>query len=201
MADEPLSNSGAPNPTPPGEKKETTEEKPSFKLDLYFTLQALAGVLVPLLLIFALVARPIRVDGTSMVPTLHDGDLLILRSIAYTPKQGDIVVLRKESFRSFPVVKRVIATAGQHVHIDYAAGTVSVDGVILDEPYIYEAMHDTGLPITDITVPEGSIFVMGDNRNHSDDSRNPSLGAVDTRYVIGQALFILFPFSDFGPIS
>lgn len=161
------------------------------------------NVLAPVLLLFALVGRPIRVDGSSMYPTLHDNDLIFIRSIAYTPKQGDVVVLRQTDFREFPIVKRVIATEGQSVHIDYEAGTVSVDGVVLDEPYVNqeEEMYNTGLPITDITVPDGCIFVMGDNRNHSDDSRNSTLGAVDARYVLGKATFIMLPFQDMGLVE
>jgi signal peptidase I len=139
-----------------------------------------------------------------MVPTLHEGDLLLLQSIGYTPKQGDVVVLRKSSFMSEPIVKRVIALEGQHVVVDYATGTVSVDGEVLDEPYINEVMADTMNPVMtvlDVTVPEGSIYVMGDNRNHSSDSRDQRLGTVDSRYVLGRALFVALPFQHFGAIE
>ena len=101
-----------------------------------------------------------------------------------------------------PIVKRVIAVGGQTVDIDYDAGTVAVDGQVLDEPYIHEAMLcPTYENQTHIEVPEGSIFVMGDNRNHSSDSRDVTLGTVDTRYLLGKAEFICFPFSDFGRIG
>lgn len=183
--------------------KLTKEE--SFKLDLYFWLQALVMALVSLILVFTFVGRIIGVDGQSMVPTLHHRDMLLLQSIGYTPKQGDVVVLTKEfATVDQPIVKRVIATGGQTVDIDYATGTVSVDGVVLDEPYINERMqvpvsqHET---ITHVTVPEGSIFVMGDNRNHSSDSRDERLGTVDERYVLGRALWVLLPFRSFGPIA
>ncbi len=175
----------------------------SLKLDLFFWLQALVMALVVLILAFTLVGRIIGVDGTSMVPTLHHGDMLILQSIGYEPKQGDVVVLTKP-FRSItgPIVKRVIATGGQTVEIDYNAGTVTVDGQVLDEPYINEVMNWPSFDsLTSVTVPEGSIFVMGDNRNASSDSRDPELGTVDERYVLGRALFVLFPFRDFGPIE
>jgi len=193
-------------PIPQGQgpdEEEVEEEKGSFKLDLYFWTQTLVVAMVAMILIFALFGRLIGVVGSSMVPTLHEGDLLLLQSIGYEPKQGDVVVLRKQSFMNEPVVKRVIAVGGQHVSVDYAEGTVTVDGKVLDEPYINEEMLtpvDAHMNITDIDVPEGSIFVMGDNRNHSTDSRDERLATVDERYVLGRALFVLFPFRDFGAI-
>ena len=175
----------------------------SWKTDLYFWLQALVAVLTALILIFTFVGRIIVVDGASMEPTLYHGDLLLLQSVGYTPKQGDVVVLTKKfEDADGPIVKRVIATGGQHVAIDYDAGTVTVDGQVLDEPYIKEAMvRPPEESITDILVPEGSIFVMGDNRNHSSDGRNVTLGAVDERYLLGRALGVIFPFGNFGAIS
>lgn len=185
------------------EQKEELSGSDSLKLDLYFWLQALVAALVLLILIFTFIGRIIGVSGSSMVPTLHNGDMLLLQSIGYTPKQGDVVVLTKEfDAADGPIVKRVIATGGQHVQIDYAAGTVTVDGVVLDEPYINEPMDPPlGESLTGVVVPEGSIFVMGDNRNHSSDSRDVTLGTVDERYVLGRAIWVLLPFQDFGPIA
>ncbi|MCI9402847.1 MAG: signal peptidase I [Oscillospiraceae bacterium] len=186
------------------EPEQKAEEKGSFKLDLFFWMQALIGALVFLILTFTLVGRVIGVVGGSMLSTLHEGDLLLLQSVGYTPKQGDVVVLRKSSFMTEPIVKRVIAVAGQHVQVDYATGQVYVDGEALDEPYINEVMVDPLDPletVLDVTVPEGSIYVMGDNRNHSSDSRDERLGTVDTRYVLGRALWILTPFDHFGAIE
>ena len=175
----------------------------SLKVDLYFWLQALVMALVILILAFTLVGRIIGVDGHSMEPTLHHGDMLILQSIGYEPRQGDVVVLTKPFGNvTSPIVKRIIAVGGQTVEIDYDAGTVSVDGVVLDEPYINEIMMEPGYEnITSVTVPEGSIFVMGDNRNHSSDSRDVDLGVVDNRYVLGRALWVVLPFDDFGAIE
>lgn len=193
--------------TPENENRETgkpEEEKTSFRMDLYFWTQALVMALVALILVFTLVGRVIGVVGNSMVPTLHWNDLLLLQSIGYTPEQGDVVVLRKESFMAEPIVKRVIATGGQHVSIDYATSTVTVDGVELDEPYINEWMGyplDVEMTISDVVVPEGSIFVMGDNRNHSSDSRHQRLGTVDERYVLGKVLCVILPFSSFGAVE
>lgn len=186
---------------PDQEKK--GEEKTSFKQDLYYWTQALIVVLVGLILACTLAGRVIRVVGSSMVPTLHQNDLLLLWSVGYTPQRGDVIVLRKESFMSYPVVKRVIATGGEHVTVDYTTGTVSVDGVALDEPYINELMVDTGKPyltVLDVTVPEGSVYVLGDNRNNSSDSRHQDLGTVDERYILGKALFRIFPLTAFGAV-
>lgn len=179
------------------------EKSSSFKTDLYYWVQALVFALVFLVLAFTLLGRVIGVRGSSMVPTLHDADLLILRSIGYTPRQGDVVVLRKQSFMSSPIVKRVIATEGQHVTVNYTDHCVYVDGVALDEPYINEVMNDSfdsSMSVLDVTVPDGSIYVMGDNRNHSSDSRHELLGTVDTRYVLGRALWIVYPLNHFGAI-
>ncbi len=197
----------------PTENQEPQEnpggEKGSFKLDLYYWTQALVFVLVGLILICTLVGRVIGVVGSSMVPTLHDGDLLLLQSLGYTPKQGDVVVLRKPGFPpppqdTAPIVKRVIAVGGQHVRVDYATSSVYVDGVALDEPYINEVMVDRygfEMNVLDVTVPEGSIYVLGDNRNNSSDSRHEALGTVDQRYVLGRVLCVMLPFSDFGPVD
>ena len=185
-------------------EKEELSSEDSFKMDLFFWLQALVAALITLILLFTFVGRIIGVDGDSMYPTLHNGDLLLLQSVGYEPRQGDVVVLTKEFDASDgPIVKRVIAVGGQTVDIDYEAGTVSVDGQVLDEPYINpeeNMRRPGGETLTDVVVPEGSIFVMGDNRNHSSDSRDVTLGAVDERYVLGRALWIILPFDHFGAI-
>lgn len=176
----------------------------AFSMDLYFWLQALVMALVSLILIFTLIGRIIGVDGTSMIPTLHDRDMLLLHSIGYEPRQGDVVVITKKDFLDQSIVKRVIAVGGQTVSIDYHAGLVYVDGVALDEPYLGEMMEAPDsiyMTNNNLTVPEGSIFVMGDNRNHSTDSRDIRLGTVDERYVLGRALFVLVPFQDMGVIK
>lgn len=141
--------------------------------------------------------------GQELFQTLQSlACIVLVRSIGYTPKQGDIVVLTKTTFREASIIKRVIATEGQTVDIDYATSTVYVDGVALEEDYIKEARWDLYADngVNHITVPEGHIYVMGDNRNGSSDSRDPSLGVVDVRCVIGQAVMVLFPFSDFGSL-
>lgn len=164
----------------------------------YEWVQALVCSVLAVVILFTFVVRLIGVDGRSMVPTLQHGDrLLVLNSMLYDDyKYGDIVVLRKETFLRDPIVKRVIATEGQTVNIDFANGCVYVDGELLAEDYINELTfleEGTEFPLT---VPENSVFVMGDNRNHSSDSRDSRLGTVDNRYVIGKAVFLAFPGAD-----
>lgn len=176
------------------------------KSDLFFWLQALVMALVVLILLFTFVGRIITVDGSSMLPTLHNKDVLLLRSIAYTPEQGDIIVLTKDfsGYTNQPIVKRVIAVGGQTIRIDYEESKVYVDDVALDEPYTNDPiMFRPGgkLNIDEITVPEGHVFVMGDNRNDSADSRHEELGAIDNRYILGKAVMILLPFQNFGSLD
>lgn len=182
------------------EKKEKLTSYEGMKGDLFVWLQALMVCLVALIVVFTFCGRVVGVRGDSMYPTLHDGDMLLLRSVGYTPKQGDIVVLNKKSgVFDEAIVKRIIAVGGQTVSIDYEAGTVTVDGQVLDEPYTAEVMTlppDPYENITEVTVPEGSVFVMGDNRNHSSDSRDQRLGTVDERYILGQAVMVFYPFRD-----
>ena len=184
------------------EKKKKKQEALTLGQELFQTLQSLACIVLVIIFLFTFVMRITIVDGQSMENTLHHGDIVLVRSIGYTPKQGDIVVLTKTTFREASIIKRVIATEGQTVDIDYATSTVYVDGVALEEDYIKEARWDLYADngVNHITVPEGHIYVMGDNRNGSSDSRDPSLGVVDVRCVIGQAVMVLFPFSDFGSL-
>lgn len=163
--------------------------------ELYEWMQALVWSVLGVVLLFTFVVRLVGVDGSSMYPTLLHGDrLLVVSSLLDSDYQaGDIVVLRKESFMEQPIVKRVIATEGQTVDINFILGQVFVDGVLLEEDYIHELTYtDEGITFP-IEVPAGSVFVMGDNRNHSSDSRNISLGTVDEGYIIGKAAFLLFP--------
>ena len=179
-------------------RKETKEEQKIPGRDLYEWVQALVCSVLAVVVIFTFGVRLIGVDGHSMVPALQHGDrLLVLNSMFYDDYQyGDIVILTKETFLSAPIVKRVIAVGGQTVDIDFESGSVYVDGKLLNEPYINElTFQEEGVEFP-VVVPEGSIFVMGDNRNHSDDSRNSRLGTVDTRYVIGKAVFLAFPGPD-----
>ena len=168
--------------------------------DLYEWIQSLVGSVLVVVAIFTFGIRMLGVDGHSMLNTLQHGDrLMVVNPIFYHDyKYGDIVILRKTGvFDNEPIVKRVIATGGQTVDIDFGEGVVYVDGEALEEDYIREPTYTAEGTEFPLTVPEGSIFVMGDNRNGSSDSRDYRLGTVDTRYVIGKAAFLIFPGPDY----
>jgi len=181
-----------------GEAKAT----PSFKEELFDWVQNITFILSAIVLIFIFLVRIVGVDGDSMVPTLHDKDWLITSDFLYEPKNGDIVVLAKDSFLDGKmIVKRVIATENQEIDIDFREGIVYVDGEALDEPYIADKTKrqmDMKFPAT---VPEDCIFVMGDNRNHSSDSRDASLGMIHKSNVLGRVILRVFPFKDFGAVK
>ena len=158
--------------------------------------QSLTVALLICVLVFTFVIREVSVSGTSMLDTLYDGDRILISNLFYTPHRGDIVVLRKESFSTEPIVKRVIALAGQTVNIDFEAGVVYVDGEALDEPYILEPTHRRIDFEEEVVVPEGCLFVMGDNRNGSTDSRDLRIGCVDERLIMGRAILLVVPGSD-----
>lgn len=168
-------------------------KKDNEKMTLYDWVQCLVGALVIGILVFMFIGRVIGVSGTSMYPTLHDTDKIIISNLFYEPDNGDIVVLQTDSFSEEPIVKRVIATEGQTVDIDFANGVVYVDGVALDEPYTNTPTNDRQDFNGQVTVPEGCVFVMGDNRNGSTDSRTSRIGMVDKRCIIGKVYMIIVP--------
>ena len=150
-------------------------------------------------MVFIFLVRIVGVDGESMVPTLHDKDWLIISNLFYEPEVGDIVVLAKDSFFDGKmIVKRIIATENQVVDIDFERGIVYIDGVAIDEPYIAEKTYRSFDMVFPATVPEDSVFVMGDNRNHSSDSRDASLGMVHESNILGRLILRLWPIADFG---
>ena len=176
------------------------ETKPELNIpgDIYEWLQSVIFALVLGIVLFMFAGRVVRVDGSSMYPTLHNNDLVLTSSVLYTPKAGDIVVFHTPSSPAEPLVKRIIATEGQTVSIDFDSGTVYVDGVALEEPYINELTYTEEDFPGRVTVPAGCLFVMGDNRNHSRDSRSDSVSFVDARQLIGKVQVILFPAEDEG---
>ena len=152
--------------------------------------------LAAVLLVFMLICRVVIVSGPSMRQTLQDGDtLLLLSNVFYrNPQYGDIVVASKDSFKDGePIVKRVIATEGQTVDIDFNTGIVTVDGEPLDEPYTNTPTNIQEGMVFPLTVSEGCVFVMGDNRNDSWDSRSREIGLIDRRQIVGRVIFILVP--------
>lgn len=168
------------------------------------------------LLLFTFVFKVATVEGDSMKQTLHDGDRLILSDIGYTPAYGDVVIINSWNAYLFGangqptaceglnkrVVKRVIATGGQELDIDFSTGTVTVDGVVLEEDYINSpTTRDEGAFDYPITIPEGYVFVLGDNRGVSKDSRHPNVGLVKEEDIVGKVFLRVYPFSAFGKIE
>ena len=177
------------------EVEKKPEEKPNWRKTLLVYAHDVLYLLAALV-VFSLVLRVVVVDGTSMNNTLKDGDyLLVLSNVFYrNPKQGDVIVASKDTFdNGAPIVKRVIATEGQKVDIDFETGIVFVDDIPLEEPYtmtptsLYEGID---FPVI---VGDNCIFVLGDNRNGSRDSRHPDIGMIDKREVIGKVIFLFIP--------
>ena len=184
-----------------GKEADPSDNKQSELKDNVFVsyLHDLVFLIAGVLLVFSLLLRVVIVSGPSMNNTLVDGDwLLLLGNVFYRePQYGDIIVASKDAFDDGkPIIKRVIATEGQVVDIDFAAGIVYVDGEALDEPYTCTSTNlDEGMQFP-LTVEKGCLFVMGDNRNWSKDSRSPEIGLVDKREILGKALFLFFPGND-----
>ena len=189
-----------------------TENKKSegrFSSELFGWGESLMAVLVFFVVVFTFFVRLIGVDGMSMYPTLEDHSIMLVSNLNYTPERGDVVVLRKEGFyNNQPIVKRIIATGGDTVDIDPVTGDVSVNGEVLDEPYINETidvlehMGDLTYPQT---VPEGCVFVMGDNRANSADSRyhqdDGDRGLVPISDVVGVGIAKYWPLDRLGAID
>ena len=181
------------------EYKEKTEKEEIAKTALSSFFHWMSGIVAVLFVIFLVVMlffRPVTVSGPSMEPTLHDGDRLFVYSFMYEPENGDVIVARSPDGADMPVIKRVIAKEGQVVEIDYENGTVTVDGVVLEENYISGMSK---VPQNEIeypyTVPADRIFVMGDYRDESRDSRHKTFGCIDENTVAGKAVFRFYPFS------
>lgn len=163
---------------------------------IYDWLDSLIFAFITILIVFTFFFRVVGVSGESMLPTLENGDWLAVRSINTSVDAGDIVVVTQPNSLHEPLIKRVIAVGGDEVNINFVDGTVQINGEILNEPYIAEPtsrMYDVAFPLT---VPEGFVFVMGDNRNNSLDSRSSTVGFVDVRYILGVADFRFYPFGD-----
>lgn len=163
--------------------------------------EALVFALAVLVVSFSFLFRIIMVNGGSMEPTLNNGDRLIIWAAGYRPQRSDVIVVDGYIDYGKPLVKRIIATGGDTVDIDFSAGTVTVNGTTLEEPYIAEPTY-TSFDVTfPLTVPEGTLFVMGDNRNGSTDSRDSDIGFIDERDILGKVIFRISPFDRIGGIQ
>ncbi len=180
------------------------------KRDIFEWLEVIVTAMVAVVVVFTLVFKVVTIDGGSMRETLHSGDKVVISNLFYTPKQKDVVVISRNIDNSYesgiqaPIIKRVIATEGQIVDIDFNTGIVYVDGVALDEPYTRtptNLSYDIKFPVK---VDDGCVFVLGDNRNDSHDSRSSLIGnngMIDIRYILGKAILKVFPFSEIGGIE
>lgn len=174
----------------------------SLAADIFYWAEALVFALTFLVIVSVFFARLSGVDGSSMVPTLRDHDQLVVQLSGYqTPKRGDIVVLETPAYEDEPLVKRVIGIAGDVIDIDGTTGTVLRNGEALYEPYIAEPIREFGTISYPFTVPKDCAFVMGDNRNHSSDSRTAAVGAVPYESIIGRVMFRILPITKIGTIS
>lgn len=181
----------------PSNKRETFD----IKKEAFGWIESITISVVVVALLYVFIGRTVMVDGSSMLTTLHDTDRIVTTPIYDELKPGDVVGISQRG--DITLIKRVIAIGGQTVDMDYENGCVLINGEPLEEAYVREKMHQ---PLGDsiefpLTVPEGYVFVMGDNRNHSTDSRSPNVGLIDVRNVFGKAIWRIYPFDQVGAIQ
>lgn len=192
--------------------EEPLDEPDSVSKQVVEWVEVLSIAIIAVVIIFCLVFRIATISGDSMKNTLIENDKVVITNLGYEPKQGDIVVISRNAENSIeaqnlsnePIIKRVIAVGGQTVNIDFEQGIVYVDGVALKEDYILAPTVDRADVQFPLYIPEGSIFVLGDNRPESLDSRYSQIGVggiIDERYVLGHAVFRIFPFNKIGRLD
>lgn len=173
----------------------------SFLAAIFDWANTVAFAIIVVLLILTFVFKQVTVNGPSMNDTLQNGDRLIVTDFMYEPHNGDIIVASHGKEYNEPIIKRIIATSGQSISVDYDTGDVCVDGVIIDEKYIKGKTIKLSDPIKfPVTIPEGYVFVMGDNREDSIDSRTNVIGMIPVQNIIGKAIFRVYPFNNMGQI-
>lgn len=191
---------------------ELPPEDKGFAKEVLEWLDVMCIAIVAVVVVFSFIFRVATIDGNSMLNTLHHGDKIVITNLNYEPKYGDIVVISRNAENSVegqltseePIIKRVIAVGGQTVNIDFETRTVYVDGVALKEDYIGSPTIDIGDVKFPVYVPKGHIFVLGDNRSDSMDSRFSNIGdggIIDNRYILGHAVFRFFPFNQIGALD
>lgn len=181
--------------------EEPAKEPFNLKKELWEWAKAIFFAAVIVFIVFHFIIQVVTVKGSSMEPTLENQDRLVISNLFYTPETGDIVVLSDKTGLDEALIKRIIALPGQTVDIN-ENGEVLVDGKVLSEPYIAELIDEGHLGNMDypLTVPEGTVFVMGDNRNHSTDSRFLEVGFVEEGEILGRVIFRLLPLDKIGTV-
>lgn len=174
-----------------------TKSQKSISKSIVDLVSIIASSIVAIMVVFTFLFRIVGVSGPSMMNTLMDGDWLIVSAFITEPERGDIVIVTQPNAYHEPIVKRVIAVGGDTIDIDFDTATVSVNGKVINEPYL-------GSPTTNdeyawqypLTLKEGQVFVMGDNREFSSDSRSPDIGLIEENYILGQVMLRFSPISE-----
>lgn len=181
--------------------KDLSKEEKSeyFKTEIISWVKTLAVSFVIVFIINTFFLQIVVVNGTSMQPTLSDGDKLLTNKITSNYKRGDVVVIKNEHTDN--LVKRIIATEGETIRIDFQTGDVFIDEQLLEENYIRGRTTSSYGFSGEAVVPAGNVFVMGDNRNASNDSRNSEIGFVDVNNIFGITFFRIFPFDNLGKLD